>query len=87
MSRDTARRDGRRDLPGVCRLVGRYARACMHDGRRPSCHVPIVQSPTAADSGPDLTRFLRMAEPGNPETLNPEFTLPARPLTIASFLS
>ena len=77
MSRDTARRDGRRDLPGVCRSVGRYARARVHDGRRPSCHVPIVQSPTAADSGPDLTRFLRMAEPGNPETLNPEFTFAA----------
>ena len=68
MSRDTARRDGRHDLPGVFRLVGRYARACVHDGRRPSCHVPIVQSPTAADSGPDLTRFLSSQ---SPETLKP----------------
>ena len=77
MSRDTARRDGRRDLPGVCRLVGRYARACMHDGRRPSCHVPIVQSPTAADSGPDLTRFLASQSPETlkPSTLNSHYPL------------
>ena len=37
-----------------------------------------MQSPTAADSGPDLTRFLRISEPGNPETLNPEFTFDPR---------